>query len=87
MISPDFRATEVPDLQGAIKTYISSNHGITQTAPHGKLLTHSFIGDALFKDLEPEFARCAHVRKEMAGAIYHRSDPDQLRKFRDLYLE
>jgi hypothetical protein len=45
------------------------------------------VGDSLYKDLEPDFVRCAHVRKEMVSAIYHRSDPDQLRKFKDLFLE
>jgi hypothetical protein len=44
-------------------------------------------GDSLWKDLEPEFNRAATVRKELTNAMYHRSDPDQLRKFKDLFLE
>lgn len=27
MISPDFRKTEVPDLSGALRTFITNNHG------------------------------------------------------------
>jgi len=70
MISPDFRATEVPNLQEAFRLYIVKNHG-----------------DSLYKDLESEISRMAFVRKELQSAMYHRSDPDQLRKFRDLFLE
>jgi len=70
MISPDFRATEIPNLQEAFKQYIVKNHG-----------------DSLFKDLENEVSRMAYVRKEIQSAMYHRSDPDQLRKYRDLFLE
>jgi hypothetical protein len=46
-----------------------------------------WLGDSLWKDLEAEFTRAATVRKELANAMYHRSDPDQLRKFKDLFLE
>lgn len=45
------------------------------------------IGDSLYKDLELDFTRVANVRKEIASALYHRSDPDQLRKFKDIFLE
>lgn len=44
-------------------------------------------GDSLYKDLEQDFNRASTVRKEIANALYHRSDPDQLRKFKDLFLE
>ena len=45
------------------------------------------IGDSLWKDLEMEFTRINAIRKEVCGVMAHRSDPDQLRKFRDLFLE
>ena len=45
------------------------------------------IGDSLYKDLENEVSRMAYVRKEIQSAMYHRSDPDQLRKYKDLFLE
>lgn len=45
------------------------------------------IGDGLYMDLEPEFTRCAFVRKEIVDALYHRTDAEQLRKFKDLFLE
>ncbi len=79
MISPDFRATDVPPLLESFKTFIVNNHG-----------TPSFlivIGDNLYKDLEADFQRVHQVRSELSNAIYHRSDPDQLRKFKGLFLE
>ncbi len=45
------------------------------------------IGDSLWKDLEIEFSRVHVIRREITGVNAHRSDPDQLRKFRDLFLE
>lgn len=51
------------------------------------ILSNLNTGDSLYKDLENEIGRCDYVRKEMQSAIYHRSDPDQLRKFKDLFLE
>ena len=45
------------------------------------------IGDGLWKDLESEFSRVAFVRKEIVDSSYHRTDPEQLRKFKDLFLE
>ena len=45
------------------------------------------LGDGLWKDLEAEFTRVHIIRKEVASVNAHRSDPDQLRKFRDLFLE
>ena len=41
----------------------------------------------MYKDLSNEFTRVAYVRKEIESVNYHRSDPDRLRKFKDLFLE
>lgn len=37
--------------------------------------------------MENEFTRVAFVRKEICEAHNHRTDADQLRKFKDLFLE
>jgi hypothetical protein len=46
-----------------------------------------FLGDTLWKDLEPEFQRVFTIRKELAGVAAYRSDPEQLKKFKGLFLE
>jgi hypothetical protein len=84
MISPDFRATDATNLQDAFKNYIIKNHGTPTSINH---LTHFIIGDSLYKDLEPEFSRVSFVRKEITTAMQYRSDPAQLRKIKDLFLE
>ena len=45
------------------------------------------LGDDLWKDLEPEFARINSLRKEMVQVQGYRTDAAQLRKFKDLFLE
>jgi len=47
----------------------------------------SNIGDTLWKDLESDFQRVFNLRKEIAGVAPYRSDPEQLKKFKSLYLE
>jgi hypothetical protein len=44
-------------------------------------------GDSLWKDLEMEFQRVHALRKEVVQVVAHRSDPDQLRKFKESFLE
>jgi len=41
----------------------------------------------MYKDLEVEVQRCDYVRKEIQSCNYHRSDAEQLRKYKDLFLE
>lgn len=45
------------------------------------------VGDGLWRDLEGDFNRISAQRKELTMVMGHRSDPDQLRKFKDLFLE
>ena len=45
------------------------------------------IGDTLWKDLEADFQKVFTVRKELAEVAAFRSDPEQLRKFKNLFLE
>jgi hypothetical protein len=47
----------------------------------------SALGDGLWKDLEPEFNRVNVLRREICQVNVHRSDPEQLKKFRDMFLE
>jgi hypothetical protein len=81
MIAPDFRNTEVPNFLDAYKSFIVKNHGI------GSFYSILFVGDGLWKDLEPEFNRVNNLRREICQVSVHRSDPEQLKKFRDLFLE
>jgi hypothetical protein len=54
-------------------------------SPH---YTHAFfIGDSLWKDLEVEFGRVFAIRKEITQVGGYRSDPDQLKKFKGIFLE
>ena len=47
----------------------------------------SFSGDTLWKDLELEFQRVFAIRKEACSVAAYRSDPEQLKKFKGIYLE
>lgn len=87
MISPDFRGTDLTNIGDAFKLYIVSNHGTLSPFANISSNIASIIGDGLYKDLEAEFTRIAYVRKEICNANYHRADPEQLRKFKDLFLE
>jgi hypothetical protein len=44
-------------------------------------------GDSLWKDLEMEFQRVFSTRKEVCSIGAYRSDPEQLKKFKNLFLE
>ena len=44
-------------------------------------------GDSLWKDLEAEFTRVFATRKEIVNVNSYRSDPEQLKKFKNLFLE
>jgi hypothetical protein len=44
-------------------------------------------GDGLWKDLEAEFNNVFVMRREITGIGAYRSDPEQLKKFKDLYLK
>lgn len=44
-------------------------------------------GDGLWKDLEAEFSRVFAIRKEATQVGAYRSDPDQLKKFKGIFLE
>ena len=45
------------------------------------------LGDSLWKDLEPEFQKISSYRKEMTQVMANRTDADQLRKYKDIFLE
>lgn len=47
----------------------------------------SFKGDSLWKDLELEFNKVDHTRREMLNAFAFRTDSNQLRKYKELFLE
>ena len=81
MISPDFRMTEVIPIIDTYKLFITANHG------KYKHSLYNILGDSLWKDLESDFNRVFTVRKELAGVAAYRSDPEQLKKFKDLFLE
>lgn len=81
MISPDFRKTEIPAVIDAYKLYITQNHG-KPTHPVSKL-----TGDSMWKDLEMEFQRVFSARKEICSIGAYRSDPEQLKKFKAIFLE
>lgn len=46
-----------------------------------------YSGDSLYKDLETEFQKADGLRQEIANANYHRSDAEQLKKYKELFLE
>ncbi len=52
-----------------------------------KIYTVSNHGDSLWKDLEQEFQRFFNSRKEIAQVAAYRSDPEQLKKFKGIFLE
>ncbi|CDW88356.1 programmed cell death 6-interacting protein [Stylonychia lemnae] len=52
-----------------------------------KQLIISNHGESLWQDLEPEFNRLENNRKEMVNAFQFRTDANQLRKYKELFLE
>jgi hypothetical protein len=52
-----------------------------------RLYVVSNHGDGLWKDLEMEFNRVFAIRKEITSVGNFRSDPEQLKKFKGIYLE
>jgi hypothetical protein len=80
MISPDFRQSEVVPIIDSYKAFIIANHGIIK-------LSQLLLGDTLWKDLEAEFTRVFTIRKEIVGVNAYRSDPEQLKKFKGIFLE
>jgi hypothetical protein len=48
---------------------------------------HPISGDGLYKDLENDIVHADKIRKEICAVNHHRSDPEQLKKFKDLFLE
>jgi hypothetical protein len=41
----------------------------------------------MWKDMEHDFTRINYQRKEMCSVMAYRSDADQLRKYKDIFLE
>jgi hypothetical protein len=52
-----------------------------------KIYTVANHGDGLWKDLEIEFQRVFEKRKEIVQVAAYRSDPEQLKKFKGIFLE
>jgi programmed cell death 6-interacting protein len=44
-------------------------------------------GDGLWKDLEMDFNRVFAIRKEATQVSAFRADPEQLKKYKSIYLE
>jgi len=69
---------------------ISPDFRNTEVAPiidHYRLFIVSNHGDGLWKDLEMEFNRVFAIRKEATQVGAYRSDPEQLKKFKGIFLE
>ena len=69
---------------------ISPDFRNTEVAPNidqYRLFIVSNHGDGLWKDLETEFNRVFAIRKEATQVAAYRSDPEQLKKFKGIFLE
>lgn len=83
MIAPDFRVTENIVVLKPAKTFISFNYGKSRSESQLFLVP----GDNMFKGMESELQGVETTHNSLTQVVSHKTDANQMAKFKDLYLQ
>ena len=82
MIAPEFRQSENMNMLPACANFVSYNYGKSRLP---QLLT--WVGDNLWKSLETDMNSVQQLHNNLIPAASHKSDSNQLAKYKDMFLQ